>query len=263
MYVNRLRAEMRTSRVSIMAHSLGNAVAGSALRGGMTIDSYVAMEAAVSLSCYFAPPAPGEPDALLSSHVPDLVDEERRTVTPDRYTELGYRGYLRDLPGRIEGKVTAYQNIDDFWLATGTTRARLKKVDWVSNQKAFKPNNLHGLSIFKAYAFYPNRAPNSQCVLSVSGIGNDRIVEDPHEAMAYIARARTRALGAEPQGSNSRPPAWTGVINMKTYNFGAARPDHSGQFQRNIQLMYGNDSGVSFEIPFFRQLLDDLALLTR
>jgi hypothetical protein len=219
------------------------------------------MEAAVPLSCYFAPVTAGEADVLSNSHVPELVNEERSTPTPDQYTELGYRGFLRGLPGRIERKVIAYQNIDDFWLASGTTRGGLKKVDWVSNQKAFKPNNLHGWNSFKAYAFYPDRAPNTQCVLAVSGVSNDRIVDDPHEAMAYIARSRTRALGAEPSGSNPHPPAWSGVVNMKAYDFGVARPDHSGQFQRNIQRMYGNESGVPFEIPFFRQLLDDLGLL--
>jgi hypothetical protein len=254
---------MRTSRVSIMAHSLGNAVAGSALRGGLVVDSYVAMEAAVSLSCYFPPPAPGETDVLLSSNLPDLTNEERTQPTPDQYRDLGYRGFLREIPGRVEGKVTAYQNIDDFWLVAGTTRGGLKKVDWVSNQRSFKPNNLHASNVFKTYAFHPDRPPNSQCVLSIAGFGNDRVVEDPHEAMAYIARSRTHALGAEAPNLNPQAPGWTLPINMRTtFGFATPRYDHSGQFQRNIQGMYETPARVTVATPFYTQLLRDLNMIS-
>jgi hypothetical protein len=156
--------------------------------------------------------------------------------------------------------VTAYQNIDDFWLATGRTapimRPIIDEVDWVTNQKKYKPNDLVGP---KAYEFHPDRAAGLQCVLGIF-LNNDRLVQNPHEAMAYIARSRTRALGAESPNLNPKPLGWASSVDMnQTYNFRQFRYDHSGQFQRNIQLMYWDtNANAPFPKPFYKQLLEDL-----
>ena len=48
------------------------------------------------------------------------------------------------------------------------------------------------------------------------------------------------------------------------YGFGVGRPDHSGQFQRNIQFMYGNENGVPWvdatgvPFPLYQRLMRDL-----
>jgi hypothetical protein len=263
MYVNRLRAEMRTSRVSIMAHSLGNAVAGSALRGGMTIDSYVAMEAAVSLSCYFSAPRPTEPDPLAKSSLPELEAVERKVPTPNNYIELGYRGFLRNILSGIAGRITAYQNVGDFWLATGTTAIGHPHVDWINNQITYKPNNLRGLNVLKAYEFHPERSEGMQVVLSAIGFGNDRVVDNSHESMAYVARSHTAALGSEASNQNAQPPGWSPSLDLKaTYNFSTPRYDHSGQFQRNIQRMYGDLNGNPLPVPFYQQLIEDLRVVS-
>jgi hypothetical protein len=53
-YVTQLRSDLGNDWiVSVAAHSLGNACTGEALRQGMQVNSYVAMEAAVPLSCYY------------------------------------------------------------------------------------------------------------------------------------------------------------------------------------------------------------------
>ena len=160
----------------------------------------------------------------------------------------------------IQGKVTAYQNNFDFWLATGRTapimRPIVDRVDWVSNQKDYKPNDLVGP---KAYEFHPERTAGLQCVLGILGLNDDRLVQDPHEAMAYIARSRTRALGAELPSLNPRPPGWSAPVKMNTtYGFGTPRYDHSGQFQRNIQRMYSDENGTAFGTLFYKRLLQDL-----
>ena len=36
------------------------------------------------------------------------------------------------------------------------------------------------------------------------------------------------------------------------------RPDHSGQFQRDIQLMYSHQNGEPVDIPLYRRLMEDL-----
>jgi hypothetical protein len=78
--------------------------------------------------------------------------------------------------------------------------------------------------------------------------------------MAFIARSRTRPLGAgEP------PPKKFQSLDLNdVYRFNEKRSCHSGQFQRNIQLMYGDQNGIQWtdengrSIPFYRRLMRDL-----
>jgi hypothetical protein len=50
----------------------------------------------------------------------------------------------------------------------------------------------------------------------------------------------------------------------KDYKFDDERSCHSGQFQRNIQLMYGDENGIPWvdknrnSNPFYDQLMRDL-----
>jgi hypothetical protein len=77
--------------------------------------------------------------------------------------------------------------------------------------------------------------------------------------MAFIARSRTRPLGA------GEPPQKFLGLNLKTvYKFDRERSCHSGQFQRNIQLMYADRDGNAWvdkngnPNPFYDQLMSDL-----
>jgi hypothetical protein len=77
--------------------------------------------------------------------------------------------------------------------------------------------------------------------------------------MAFIARSRTRPLGA------GEPPSNFGKVNLiRRYGYGSARADHSGQFQRDIQLMYGDNDGKPWvdkngnATPLYDQLMRDL-----
>ena len=258
-YITYVADQMSGARISVIGHSLGNAVVGSAFERGMVVDSYIAMEAAVSLSCYFPPASAGQADPLANSFLPQLTTADASKPTPNNYPELGYRGFLRNLPNGIQGKLTAYQNQRDFWLATGTTRFGIQKVDWVTNQKDYKPNSLHGTNSLKQYTFNGSHPLGQQCAL-LNLATSPRYVQDPHEAMAYIARSRTPALGAEPPNLNPRPPNWRVPVDMEaTYNFNSPRFDHSGQFQRNIQLMYWDTTtNTPFATPFYKRLLQDL-----
>ena len=54
-------------------------------------------------------------------------------------------------------------------------------------------------------------------------------------------------------------PMFGSEVNLKTqYGFGVGRPDHSGQFQRDIQFMYGNENGVAWGEPLYVRLMRDL-----
>ncbi len=70
---------------------------------------------------------------------------------------------------------------------------------------------------------------------SPGGDGSDyRVLTDPHEIMAFAARPTCRAVGAE----GAAQGAVNGSVDVKSsFGFGELRPDHSGQFNRNIQQL--------------------------
>ena len=83
--------------------------------------------------------------------------------------------------------------------------------------------------------------------------------------MAYATRSRTRAVGAE---AGSGAFSIGDNLDLKaTYGFTNHRPDHSGQFQRNIQLMYGKADGTQWmdssgnPDSFYHHLMNDLGVL--
>jgi hypothetical protein len=51
---------------------------------------------------------------------------------------------------------------------------------------------------------------------------------------------------------------------IRRYGYGSARADHSGQFQRDIQVMYGDNDGKPWvdkngnATPLYDQLMRDL-----
>jgi hypothetical protein len=265
-YVDYLKQRMPGATISIAGHSLGNACVWEALRQGMEVDNYVMLEAAVSLSCYFPPPEEGQSDELQKSFLPALTTAEIGSHTPNYYTDQGYRGYLMDIRHRIHGNWFSYYNPLDFWLATG----HIKKTDygyvdvnWVENQRSSpletKPLNLIG---FSKYEYNGSLPEGQRCILHTINIvhhNTDRPVEDTHEALSYVARSRTRAVGAEVSGGNPVPPGARGALNLgHEYGFKWARADHSGQFQRDIQLMYSRPDGSRFDTPLYEQLINNL-----
>jgi hypothetical protein len=205
------------------------------------------------LSCYFPPPAPGETDVLPAFD--PLIAVENENPTPNEYTDLGYRGFLRDISTRVSGNFVNYHNPNDFWLFVGKTRQGIK-VDWIKNQQKYKPDDR---SFRSAYEYIPEDPVGRRCYLRTNLVGGRRPADDVYEALAYVARSHTRALGAEPKGGNPAPPGGRPVDLNGDYEFGLARYDHSGQFQRNIQAMYERGTGA-FPIPVFRRLLIDLNL---
>lgn len=211
------------------------------------------MEAAVSLSCYYPEPADPANDPNPPSFNNGLVDADTDHPTPRYASQLGYHGYLSGIKASSGAKLVAYQNLDDFWLATGATALNILDVDWVTNQIDHKPDDRSGLGQYLNGTY---SGPMFQRGVGIYQF--TRIVSDPHEAMSYVSRSRTRALGAEPTKGTPTPPGFQSV-NLKTiYQFSTGRPDHSGQFQRNIQLMYGNETGVPWGESLYHRLMRDL-----
>jgi hypothetical protein len=182
-----------------------------------------------------------------------LLTAESNQRTPDLASKnLGYRGYLTTLVDSVDVSPVAYQNANDFWLETGTFNFHSFEVNWIRNEASSKPDNSpsHWGGV---YSFGP-------AVSAYAKGSSDRRVDDPHESMAFVARSRTGPLGSEPEEFNPTPPGFKSLDLAKMYKFRAARADHSGQFQRDIQYMYEDGDGKLWTTSFYSQLMTDLGV---
>jgi hypothetical protein len=178
-----------------------------------------------------------------AARLPRLEDQDRDHPTPDFHrnpttneSTLGYRGYI----STVSANLINFYNPDDWALATGTTEILpgLPHVEtnWEKNQLNYKPDGaisgaIHDGTWKYAYASDPSSVPVDQRA-SVGSIAS-RHVTDSWEMKAFVARSRTKALGAFPNGHT----AFSRNVDLSQppYNFGRERPDHSGQFTRAIQ----------------------------
>lgn len=232
-------------KVRMTAHSMGNVVAGEALRlPGRRIHSYAASQAAFAGSCY-DPNAPamafrtygqapagfvfGPPNASTGPDTPDVYSfygPPAKNFDPSTWDNNNYPSYLS--AGNIKGGATNYfnyHNAQDYAL----TWPR-----WQLDQQLKPQYNLgtYGFDIpndhFKrgnAWMEFPN---------------------DTHEIYAWAAEPRCIALGAG---------VVNGVIgtnfNLQSISYAGARKWHSGQF-RGMNMQRKN---------YWRRLLDDFGLL--
>ena len=245
-YVNHLKQQLPSSTISVAAHSLGNACVGSALRQGLVVDNYVMMEAAVALSTYYSTSIP--PD----SYSPRLTKVAAKT-SPDTVSDQGYRSLLSMIHANIRGNWVNYHNAMDYWLETGHFASDGALIGLECNWGYDQQHKPDGLNLH--YTYNTNSVEGAR---SWNRNGPLRPVELLDEALAYVAQAQTRAVGAESATNNPTPPDASSHIDLYDYGFRDLRTDHSGQFQRSIQQMYSNDSGAPYELPLYMQLMIDL-----
>ena len=224
---------------NVAAHSMGTVVTSSALQRGMSINCYFLMEAALPGGCYS--------NAVNNYLV--FARAERRTPTPDTVEDLGYGLYLQGAYTNAL-KIINFYNVVDFALATGSYPV-VGNTNWEQNQISFKPDGnatLHGNRIY-AYDSGPANNPypiGERCFLKdLYAPFNQRQVTDIHESMAYVARPRSKAIGAEPNSSAVFPSS---IDLTAQYGFGRAQSDHSGQFNRRVQQVH----------DFYTSILDEL-----
>ena len=195
---------------------MGNIVVGSALKQGMTVSNYVMLQAAVPSGAY----------NVNQANFQAFVDKDANDPTPDGANDLGYRGYFQNIPGNL---INFYNDRD----------SALR--DWNINNAsdgilpAFKPNRF--ITATQSYGYNPSCQEGQRCTLV--GWLTARLVLDPHESMAFVARSRTITAGREQTG---------GKIGSNNYdldaNFGFA-DEHSAEWSRGIQKL----------APFYNEFL--------
>jgi hypothetical protein len=156
----------------VMAHSLGNVVVGSALEKGMTIDNYALLNAAISARCYHKnAPTP------INNSKDDMCDDVTAAVRA-----LSYRGDSATVGhARLEnvsGKLSNFYLPNDF--------ALVKEGGWEDGQY-LKP--------IREYEY--DNALSSSVYWDSAGSTN-RVVTDPHEAMAMANTSHSKAVGSAP-----------------------------------------------------------------
>jgi hypothetical protein len=221
-----------TYTVSVLAHSMGNIICGEALRQGMQVRNCILMQAAIPMSCY----APN------CAKLPRLEDKDRAYPTPDydrnpttNELTLGYRGYLAP----VAANLVNFYNEDDWALATGTTEIvpglPHKETNWETNQIDYKPDGgIPGPIHAGTWRyFHDSSIPPTLPLRERASVDStvSRYVTDSWEMKAFVARSRTKAVGAFPGGGSLGAPE-----DLRgSFGFKDVRADHSGQFTRDIQ----------------------------
>jgi hypothetical protein len=231
-YVEASKSGLPGYSMNIVAHSMGNIVAGSALYRGLTIDNYVLLQAALAAGCYNA-------TSDINSYS-RFTTAEQNSPTPDQAVpSMGYRGYLAN----VTANLVNFYNPNDFALATGTLGGATHlpflwwfDTNWEANEETYKPNG--------DYYYYPEQADISQSIYRYGSPYG--FVSDPQESMSYVARPRSKAVGALTGVGGAIKDQ---VDLSASFGFGRQRDDHSAEFNRSIQ-------GLN---TFYAQLLLELS----
>jgi hypothetical protein len=223
--LTKLRQRFPDYSINVCAHSLGNIVMAQALKqqvegGFQDINNYVLMQAATPAHCY----DPALPDYSV------FMTAENRTPTPDTY-----RGYPGPIDKAVLSRIVNFFNENDFALATGVILG--KQVHWEGNEIDFKPDSGFGYD-------YIDSVPRKHELFDIWQ------VTDPREIMAFLARPRSKAVGALRGVGGVINQA--GEVDLKA-NFGFDRDqsEHSAQFNWNVQRTRG----------FYGQLLNSMAIV--
>jgi pimeloyl-ACP methyl ester carboxylesterase len=215
-------------RVSLIGHSMGNIVCGSALQKGFQAQNYLLMEAAVPAGCF-------DSGSGVNNYA-RFLNAEQSEPTPD-YHEApngdltkGYRGFMSSISANVANSVVNFRNRLDYALATGFKYGI--EANWERNQIDYKPDG--NVSTDWHYHYYPNRTNLNERATQEFTFFVGRFVTDSHEMKSFVARPRSKAVGAL-EGTSAAP---NGVIDVNleaTYHFDSRDSDHSGQFKRRIQ----------------------------
>ena len=164
-----------------------------------------------------------------------FLNAETTTPTPDRTNDLGYRGYLNPLG--VTRNIVNFENYQDFALATGVSYG--VGTNWEADQLNYKPNTF--ATVTYAYDFGPPANPypmGQRCFLRQLYIPwNQRPVTDNQESMGFVARPRSKAVGAEDHGYPLTGGTVTKNVDLSAdpYDFGYTEGDHGGQWSRRNQ----------------------------
>ena len=202
-YLNHLKQRFPDYPVNVCAHSMGNIVMMEALKrdlsvGRTNVNNYVLMQAAVPAHCY---------DTSLPNYGV-FTNAEQAYHTPDTY-----RGYPGTISAAVKNHMVNFYNTNDYALAKATVG------NWEQNQTILKPNTAKG---------YTSDGTN--------GFKDDVLVTENREVMSFVARPRSKAVGAQPSVGGVIYVLSEVNLNVN-FGFDNKWDEHSAQFNWNIQRL--------------------------
>jgi len=174
-------------RRSLFAHSMGNVIAGAALRSGMSVQRYALCNAAVATMCY-------DPDPVLRNNpngTPwnNLFFGLTPHATPDTDSDADIRGSYG-----LENKFNEENEMP--WIFNFGLPEDTALNSWVLNNLHFKPDGGPGGHHYR-YEHYP-QPPNLTYKLFQAAVGqNPRKITSQPEAMGYVTKSLTRPAGLD------------------------------------------------------------------
>ncbi|HEV2691836.1 MAG TPA: hypothetical protein VG347_02970 [Verrucomicrobiae bacterium] len=206
-------------KIYLTAHSMGNVVAGEALRlagNNQVVNTYIAMQAAISAHTY-------DPNTVSRSFSPS---------TPDDYGSYGTSStsYFNGSAGAAT--YVNFFNTNDFALHSAT-------FSWDNNQNNKPDHGIAGFSIPYPGYYYSVTSQHPNGYFAILGAGssayqNFNLPDDTYTIFAYCDQSRSYALGAQANvGGVFKVGGVYQQIDLKQlpYNFDKEHKFHSGQFR--------------------------------
>ena len=218
---------------NVTAHSMGNIVAGEALRLGMQASNYALLQAAVPAACYDDSESIRQVTQY-QNYGFTMWDADSPDDDPDSLTRsLAYRGRFRNVSG----------NLVNFFLPLDYATF----IPWEIDNDQSKPPDGQWVTNFG----YLRTAASGQKLYKYQGVELDHYLRDPYEAMPYACRSWGKTAGAF--GATAGSIASSVDLSNSTYQLPGQQESgfgdqHSGEFNASIQQLK----------PFYDTLMDKL-----
>src|SRR6267154_1609760 len=236
---------LSSQKKHIIAHSMGNIVAGSALRGGLQIDNYALLNAAVPAACY------DEDEGRIRQTVQAVHDAGPfhftmwDSTSPDSDSDLitrdmAYRGTLKNAAGTLVNFFLPDDYATSFAWEINNDQTKPPSSDTLFDKKfEYNPAGSPGEKLYK---FHDDQFTGFLLV--------DYTITNKFEAMAFACRTWGKAVGAWGATEGAIHPGNKVDLSNPLVGAGAKGFDneHSAEFDRRIQVLK----------PFYDVLLDKL-----
>jgi hypothetical protein len=191
---------------SLIAHSMGNIVGGSAFLKGMHLQRYALINAAVPASCYDPNPALQQPYGNTPDHDSDPLTQA-----------LAYKNRFAAISTTL---INFYLQSDDALEL------------WALNNQLYKPQPFITSTVGDhGYKYFPGNPPGQKLFLSFI-LNASRTLQQMEESLAYAARSSTKVVGAE--GNARGPISKENSIDLARFGYA---DEHSGFWAFSLQKM--------------------------
>ncbi len=213
----------------LFAHSMGNVIAGEALRNGMIVQRYALCNAAVPSMAYDSSPTLRiDPDTKQPWNQIWKFEFPNPKKTPDTDPSPTIRNSY-GIQNKFNGVGFSDLTMINFYLRKDDALS----VKWVDNNQEFKPqDSLKGYRYEETPATSPWKL--AQGGLPVLGLPLRQVISPP-EAFGYVTKTLTRTLGQDPRTAGSIDYG----IDMDNWgphaNHSGFGTTHSAQWRWSIQ----------------------------